>query len=92
MRLSKEAKDARILASYRSGCSFRQLQKDYHKSPNYIAMLVKGIEVTCTICGRTKGKVRFHAHHPDRINYPDYTIPLCPSSALTGAAAGLSMR
>jgi len=23
--------------------------------------------------------VRFHAHHPDRINRPDYTIPLCPS-------------
>jgi len=30
-------------------------------------------------CGKPKGKVRFHSHHPDRINQPDYTIPLCPS-------------
>jgi len=79
MRLSKEDIDAKILELYKSGWSFRQLQKRYHKSPNYIARLVKGIEVTCTACGKPKGKVRFHAHHPDRINRPDYTIPLCPS-------------
>lgn len=79
MRLSGEDKDARIVELYKSGWSFRQLQKRYHKSPNYVAKLVKGIEVTCTACGKPKGKVRFHAHHPDRINRPDYTIPLCPS-------------
>ncbi len=79
MRLSKEDKDAKILELYKSGWSFRQLQKRYHKSPNYIAILVQGTEVTCTACGKPKGKVRFHAHHPDRINLPDYTIPLCPS-------------
>ncbi len=79
MRLSKEDKDARIVELYKSGWSFRQLQKRYHKSPNYIAKLVQGIEVTCIACGMQKGKVRFHAHHPDRINLPDYTIPLCPS-------------
>jgi hypothetical protein len=79
MRLSKDNKDEKIMELYKSGCSFRQLQKRYHKSPNYIARLVKGIEVKCSACGRPKGKVRFHAHHPDRINQPDYTIPLCPS-------------
>jgi hypothetical protein len=79
MRLSGEGKDARIVELYKSGWSFRQLQERYHKSPNYIAKLVKGIEVTCSACGKPKGKVRFHAHHPDRLNRPDYTIPLCPS-------------
>ncbi len=79
MRLSREDKDARIVELYKSGLSFRQLQRRYHLSPNYIASLVRGIEVTCTICSKPKGKVRFHAHHPDRLNRPDYTIPLCPS-------------
>ena len=79
MRLSKKDIDAKIIELYKSGWSFRQLQKRYHKSPNYIAKLVKGIEVKCSACGKPKGKVRFHAHHPDRINRPDYTIPLCPS-------------
>ncbi len=78
MRLSNEDKDAKIVELYKSGLSYRQLKDRYHKSPNYIAKLVKGIEVTCTACGKPKGKVRFHAHHPDRINHPDYTIPLCP--------------
>jgi len=79
MRLSREDKNAKIVELYKSGWGFRQLQKRYHVSPNYIASLVRGIEVTCTICGKPKGKVRFHAHHPDRLNRPDYTIPLCPS-------------
>jgi len=79
MRLSRVDKDARIVELYKSGWSFRQLQKHYHRSPNYIARIVRGIEVTCTTCGKPKGKVRFHAHHPDRLNRPDYTIPLCPS-------------
>lgn len=79
MRLCGEDKDKKIAELYKSGWSFRQLQKRYHRSPNYIARLVKGIEVTCTACGRPKSKVRFHAHHPDRVNQPDYTIPLCPS-------------
>ncbi len=79
MKLSKEDVDAKIVELYKSGCSFRQLQKQYHKSPNYIAKLVKGVKVTCTACGKPKGKVRFHAHHPDRINLSDYTIPYCPS-------------
>jgi len=79
MRLSEKDKDARIVELYKAGLSFRQLQKRYHRSPNYIARLVKCIEVTCSTCGKPKGKVRFHAHHPDRINLPDYTILLCPS-------------
>ena len=79
MRISGEDKDAKIVEFYKGGWSFRELQKRYHRSPNYIARLVKGIEVTCTACGKPKGKVRFHAHHPDRVNHPDYTIPLCPS-------------
>ncbi len=79
MRLSRVDKDARIVELYKSGWSFRQLQKRYHRSPNYIARLVQGMEVTCSSCGKPKGKVRFHSHHPDRINRPDYTIPLCPS-------------
>lgn len=79
MRLNRVDKDARIVELYKRGWSFRQLQKHYHRSPNYIARLVQGIEVSCTACGKPKGKMRFHAHHPDRINLPDYTIPLCPS-------------
>ena len=79
MRLSGEDKDARIVELYKSGWSFRQLQKRYHRSPNYIARLVQGIEVTCTAYGKPKGKMRFHAHHPDRINRPACIIPLCPS-------------
>ena len=79
MRLSDEDKDAKIVELYQKGWSYRQLQKRYHRSPNYIARLIKGIEVTCAACGKLKGKVRFHAHHPDRENSPDLTIPLCPS-------------
>lgn len=78
MRLSRAAKDARIVELYRSGWSYRQLQSRYHCSPNYMARLVQGIEIECAMCGKPKGKVRFHAHHPDRLNRPDYTIPLCP--------------
>jgi len=79
MKLSRETKDARIIELYKRGVSFKKLQKNYHRSPNYIARLVQGIKVTCTACGKPKGKVRFHAHHPDRVNFPQYTIPLCPS-------------
>lgn len=79
MRLSRADKDAKIIERYKSGWSYKQLQKHYHRSPNKITDLVRGIEVTCTTCGKPKGKVRFHAHHPDRLNRPDYTIPLCPS-------------
>ena len=79
MRLSRADKDAKIVELYKSGWSYKQLQKHYHRSPNKITDLVRGIEVTCTTCGKPKGKVRFHAHHPDRLNQPDYTIPLCPS-------------
>ena len=86
MRLSRAAKDSRIVGLYRSGWSYRQLQNHYHCSPNYIARLVQGIEVECAMCGKPKGKVRFHAHHPDRLNRPDYTIPLCPSCHATEEA------
>ena len=79
MKLSKETKDSRIMESYKRGWSYRQLQKHYHRSPNNIAQLVKGIDVACSSCGKPKGKTRFHAHHPDRVNFPHYTIPLCPS-------------
>ena len=79
MRLSKADKEAKIVELYKAGWSYRQLQKRYHISPRDIARLVKGIEVKCAICGKPKGKIRFHAHHPDRVNQPDYTIPLCPS-------------
>jgi len=79
MRLSRADKDAKIVELYKSGWSYKQLQKHYHRSPNKITDLVRGIEVTCTTCGKPKGKVRFHAHHPDRVNQPNYTIPLCPS-------------
>ncbi len=79
MRLKREEKDARIVELYKRGWSFRQLQKHYHRSPNNIAQLVKGIDVVCSSCGKPKGKVRFHSHHPDRVNSPHYTIPLCPS-------------
>jgi hypothetical protein len=79
MRISEKDKDEKIVELYKSGLTFRQLQKRYHKSPNSIAKLVKGIEVKCAVCGKPRGKVRFHAHHPDRVNRPDYTIPLCPS-------------
>ncbi len=79
MRLSDKEKDERIIELYKAGHSYRQIQKRYHRSPNYVARLVKRIKITCSACGKPKGKVRFHAHHPDRINLPDYTIPLCPS-------------
>ena len=79
MRLSRETEDAKIIELYMSGWSYRRLQKRYHCSPNHISRLVRGLGVKCTMCGKPKGKVRFHAHHPDRLNLPDYTIPLCPS-------------
>ena len=79
MKLSRVEQDTRIVELYKSGWSFRQLQKRYRRSPNYITRLVQGIEVTCTTCGKSKGKVRFHAYYPDRFNRPDYTVPLCPS-------------
>lgn len=86
MRLSKEDKEAKIVELYKAGWSYRQLQERYHLSPRDIAHLVNGIEVKCTFCGKPKGKMRFHAHHPDRINQPDYTIPLCPSCHATEEA------
>ena len=79
MRLSRTDKDAKIVELYQSGWSYRQLQKHYHRSPNNIAQLVKGIEVVCSSCGKPKGKIRFASHHPDRVNHPHDTIPLCPS-------------
>ena len=79
MKLSRADKDARIVELYKNGWSYRQLQKRYRRSPNYIARLVQEIKATCATCGKLKGKARFHAHHPDRLNRPDYTIPLCSS-------------
>lgn len=86
MRLSKADKEAKIIELYEAGWSYRQLQERYHLSPRDIARLVKGIEVKCTFCGKPKGKIRFHAHHPDRVNQPDFTIPLCPSCHATEEA------
>ena len=86
MRLSREQKEAKIIELYKDGWSYRQLQKRYHVSPRDIAKLVEGIEVKCAICGKPKGKIRFHAHHPDRVDQPDYTIPLCPSCHATEEA------
>ena len=79
MTISRETKDSRIVELYKRGVSFRKLQKHYHRSPNNVSRLVKGINVVCSSCGKPKGKVRFHSHHPDRVNQPHYTIPLCPS-------------
>ena len=79
MRLSEEDKDARTIELYKGGWSYRAIQKRYRRSPNYITRLVKGIEVVCSSCGKHKGKVRFHSHHPDRVNFPHSTILLCPS-------------
>lgn len=79
MRLSREQKEAKIIELYKDGWSYRQLQKRYYVSPRDIAKLVEGIEVKCAICGKLKGKIRFASHHPDRVNYPHDTIPLCPS-------------
>ncbi len=79
MRLSRKKQDERIIKLYKNGRSYKTLQKRYHRSPNKIAELVRGMEVTCTACGKPKGKLHFHAHHPDRVNRPNYTVPLCPS-------------
>ena len=79
MRFTKKEREAKIVSLYKSGWSYKQLQKRYTISPNYLSKLVKDIEVKCAACGKHKGKARFHAFHPDRINRPNYTITLCPS-------------
>ncbi len=79
MRLSKEQKENNILELYRSGHTYSYLQKRYRISSRDISRIVKGAQVGCCFCGKPKGKTRFHAHHPDRVNQPDYTIPACPS-------------
>jgi len=79
MRLSKEQKEANILELYESGHTYSYLQKRYRISSRDISRIVKGVQVECFFCGKPKGKTRFHAHHPDRVNQPDYTIPACPS-------------
>ena len=79
MRLSKEQKEANILELYESGHTYSYLQKRYRISSRDISRIVKGVQVECFFCGKSKGKTRFHAHHPDRVNQPDYTIPACPS-------------
>jgi hypothetical protein len=79
MRFTKKEREAKIVSLYKSGWSYKQLQKRYTISPNYLSKLVKDIEVKCAACGKHKGKARFHAYHPDRINRPNYTITLCPS-------------
>lgn len=79
MRISEEEKKRKIVELYKSGSTYSYLQKRYHISSKSISKLVKGIEVKCAICGKLKGKTHFHAHHPDRDNRPNFTIPLCPS-------------
>ena len=79
MRLSKEQKENNILELYRSGHTYSYLQKRYRISSRDISRIVKGVQVGCFFCGKPKGKTRFHAHHPDRVNQPDHTIPACPS-------------
>lgn len=79
MRISEEGKKRKIVELYKSGSTYSYLQKRYHISSKSISKLVKGIEVKCAICGKLKGKTHFHAHHPDRDNRPNFTIPLCPS-------------
>lgn len=79
MRLSKEQKGNNILELYRSGHTYSYLQKRYRISSRDISRIVKGVQVECFFCGKPKGKTRFHAHHPDRVNQPDHTVPACPS-------------
>lgn len=79
MRLSKKDIDTKIVKLYKGGYSFRQLQKRYHKSPNYIAKLVKGIAATRTADSKPKDKDHSPHHNPDRINQPGCTIPLYSS-------------
>jgi len=86
MRLSKEQKETNILELYESGHTYSYLQKRYRISSRDISRIVKGVQVECFFCGKPKGKTRFHAHHPDRVNQPDYTMPLCPSCHATEEA------
>jgi len=79
LRISEEEKKRKIVELYKSGSTYSYLQKRYHISSKSLSKLVKGIEVKCAICGKLKGKTHFHAHHPDRDNRPNFTIPLCPS-------------
>ena len=79
MRLSKKDIDTKIVKLYKGGYSFRQLQKRYPKSPNYIAKLVKGIAATRTADNKPKDKDHSPHHNPDRINQPGCTIPLYSS-------------
>jgi len=79
LRISEEEKKRKIVELYKSGSTYSYLQKRFHISSKSISKLVKGVEVKCAICGKLKGKTHFHAHHPDRDNQPNFTIPLCPS-------------
>lgn len=78
-KISRAERNRRIEELYKKGYSYRQIQKRYRVSSKTISKLVKGTESKCQMCGMPRGRRRFHAHHPDRRLFPNYTVLLCPS-------------
>ena len=78
MKISIEERNKKIIDLYKQGYSYRQIRKRFKVSPNTIRKLTKKIQVKCFSCGKIKGvREKFHQHHPDKINRPNYTVPIC---------------
>lgn len=65
-----------VIKAYKNRKTYVEIQKSYHVSPNFISKCVKGKDLSklCETCGETEG---LEEHHPDKKNYPAWTITLC---------------
>jgi len=78
MKISIKERNEKIIELYKQGYSYRQICKRYKVSPNTVRKLTEKIQVKCFSCGKIKGaREKFQQHHPDKINRPNYTVPVC---------------
>ena len=83
MRRRKEVMDklrVKILEDRRAGLTYEQIQRKRGVSSRTIAKLVKGKDLKrfCQMCGETDPE-KLEQHHPDKENFPNYTVTLCAS-------------
>ena len=78
-RTEKEIRKLRlkIIELKRDGKTYEEIRRITSASPSTIAKILKNFNGRyCVKCGETNPEV-LEEHHPDKENYPDYTITLC---------------
>ena len=70
----------KILEDRKAGLTYEQIQRKRGVSSRTIAKLVKGKDLKrfCKMCGETDPE-KLEEHHPDKENFPNYTVTLCAS-------------